>query len=173
MYAIGARIYMKPLLPGEASMLDLDRTMQAGKRSLLRRLKGQLLQQTVFSPAAKAMLASAVQVKVKQSSLQVVSSHPGFLPLLEGQKREQMKWLTKARAPIPIVLHSGKLIFRNATPASMSRGAWWHPGRTPTNYVDKAKELTRKFMQERMVKEFEKNLRLRMSGAGQKKMKSR
>jgi hypothetical protein len=173
MYAIGARIYMKPLLPGDAALLDIGKTLQAGKRSLLRQLRGKLLQQTVFSPAAKQMLSKAVQVKIKQSSLQIVSNHPGFLPLLKGQDRMQMKWLTKARAPIPIVLDSGKLIFRNATPAGMARGAWWHPGRTPTNYIDKATELTRKFMRNRMMKEFEKNLRLRMSGAGKKSMKTR
>jgi hypothetical protein len=169
MFAIGARIYMKPLLPGELSVgLDMGKIMEAGKRSLLRRLKGKLLQQTVFSPQAKAMLANAVKVKVKQSSLQVVSDHPGFLPLLRGQDRMQMKWLTKARAPIPIVLDDGRLIFRTATPASMARGSWWHPGRAPTDYVDKAKALTRDFMREKILKEVERNmaLRLKMAAAG-------
>jgi len=170
---IGARIYMKPLLPGQGLQLDLRRVMEAGKRALLRRLRGKLLQQTAFSPRAKAALAAAVQVKIKQSSLQVVSDHPAFMPLIKGQPKRQMTWLTKARAPIPIITDTGRLIFRNATPASMERGRWWHPGRAPSNYVDKAKELTRDFMRDRVMKDLEKNLRLRMTQAGGKTLRTR
>lgn len=161
MFAIACRIYMKPLMPGDLGSLDMGKVMEAGKRSLLRRLRGKLLQQTAFTPKAKAMLARAIQVKIKQSSLQVVSDHPGFLPLLKGQKHAQMKWLTKARAPIPIVLDDGRLIFRSATKASMERGSWWHPGRAPTDYVDKAKALTRDFMRNRMLQEVERNMALK------------
>lgn len=162
MFAIGCRIYMKPLQPGDLGSLDLNKVMEAGKRSLLRRLRGKLLQQTVFTPRAKAALARAIQVRIKQSSLQVVSNHPAFLPLIKGQKSEQMTWLTKARAPIPIVLDDGRIIFRSATAASMGRGSWWHPGRAPTDYVDKAKALTRDFMRNRMLQEIERNLALRL-----------
>ncbi len=170
---IGARIYMKPLLPGQGLQIDLDRIMVAGKRALLRRLKGKLLQQTAFTPRAKAALAAAVQVQIKKSSLQVTSDHPAFMPLITGQEKRQMTWLTKARGPIPIITDTGQLIFRNATPASMERGAWWHPGRAPTNYVDKAKELTRKFMRDRVMKDLERNLRLRLTQAGGKTQRSR
>ena len=176
MFAIGARIYMRPLVPGDLQNVDLGRVMEAGKRSLLRRLRGKLLQQTVFSPQAKAMLAKAIKVKVLQSSIQVVSDHPAFLPLIKGQRREQMQWLTKAKAPIPIVLDNGKLIFRSATPQSMANGRWWHPGRAPTDYIDKAKALTKDFMRTTMAKEIERNIRLRLAGAsskGPRKMKSR
>ncbi len=173
MFAIGARVYMKPLHPGERFHLDVIKLMEQSKRALLRRLRGNLLQQQVFSPAAKRALNKAIQVKVKSSSLQITSEHPAFLPLLKGQKSEQMTWLTKARAPIPIILDSGKLIFRNATPASMARGAWWHPGRTPTDYLDKARHMTREYMRDKMMKEVQKNFELRMSRAGKKVMKSR
>ena len=169
---IGARIYLKPLLPEDFSGLDLEKIMQAAKKSLLRRLKGKLLQQTVFTPRAKAALAKSIQVKILPSSLQVVTDHPGFLPLVKGQKRQQMTWLTKARAPIPIILDNGELIFRNATPASMERGAWWHPGRTPSHYVDKAKAMTRKFMRERMLKEVARNMNLCMTHATAKGLKN-
>lgn len=165
MPAIAARIYIKPLQPGDIQHLDLQKIMEAGKRALLRRLRGKLLQQTAFSAAAKKTLAQSIQIKIKPSSLQVVSSHPGFLPLIKGQKKEQMAWLTKARAPIPIVLDSGELIFRNATPASMSRGAWWHPGRTPSSYIDRAKEMTREFLRTKMMKETMKHLKLMLSQA--------
>ena len=173
MQMIGARIYMKPLLPGQADLIDINKVMRAGKRALLRRLRGKLLQQTAFSPAAKFVLSQSIQIKIKPSSLQVVSNHPAFLPLVKGQKKEQMTWLTKARVPIPIVLDTGRIIFRNATPASMERGAWWHPGRTPANYIDKAKMLTRNFMHKRMIKDIEKHMRLRMSGAGTKTLVSK
>lgn len=83
-----------------------------------------------------------------------------------------MTWLTKARAPIPIILDSGQLIFRNATLASMSRGGWWHPGRHPTDYVNKAKKLTRDFMRTKIMKETEKHVILMMrqasKGAGKR-----
>lgn len=173
MYAIGARIYMKPLVPGEGLQLDLDKVMRSGKRALLRRLRGKILQQTAFTPRAKAALAAHVKVKIKASSLQVVSDHPAFLPLLKGQRSQQMRWLTKARAPIPIVTDTGRLIFRSATPRSMDRGRWWHPGRAPTNYVDKAKELTRDFMRQRIMKDLERNVRLRISQAGGRTLRSR
>lgn len=173
MFRIGVRIYMKPLVPGDLKFFDMGKIMAAGKRSLLRRLRGKLLQQTVFTPQAKAMLAKSIQVKIKQSSLQIVSDHPAFMPLIKGQKREQMKWLTRARAPIPIVLDSGKIIFRTATPASMSRGAWWHPGRAPTDYIDKAKEMTRQFMKTKMMKEVERSMHLRLANGGAKGPKMR
>jgi hypothetical protein len=172
MSIIGARIYLKPLLPEDIRGLDLEKLMQAAKKSLLRRLRGKLLQQTVFTPEAKAALAKSIQVKVMPSSLQVITNHPGFLPMVKGQKRQQMTWLTKARAPIPIILDSGELIFRSATPASMERGSWWHPGRTPSNYVDKAKAMTRKFMRERMLKEITRNMSLQMTHTTAKGLKN-
>jgi hypothetical protein len=162
---IRLRIYAKPLVPGDMAGIDIKKILESGKRSLLARLRGKLLQQTAFSPAAKKTLARAVQVKVMPSSLRVTASHPAFLPLIKGQKREQMTWLTKARAPIPIVLDDGTLIFRNATPASMQRGAWWHPGRNPATYVDKARELTKKFLRTKVLKEIQRNLHQSMARA--------
>jgi hypothetical protein len=173
-FMIETRVYLKPLAPGGLDDdLPLAKILQAGKQSLLRRLRGKLLQQTAFTPRAKAALSKSIQVVVKESSLQIGSSHPAFLPLIRGQKRQQMRWLTKARAPIPIFLDDGRLIFRSATRASMGRGAWWHPGRAPTNYVDKAKALTRKFMRERITEEMEKLRQTRMSHLPSKMIRSR
>lgn len=173
MFIIGARIYMKPLGPGDMGTVDLDRVMRAGKRALLRRLRGKLLQQTTFSPQAKAALAQSIQVKVLKSSIQIGSNHPGFLPLIKGQKKSQMQWLVKARVPIPIILDNGQLIFRNASPASMARGRWWHPGRGPTDYVEKAKELGRDFIRKKFMSEMERIRKLRMSTLPSQTIKTR
>jgi hypothetical protein len=160
------RIYMKPLFAGNVAV-DVTKVMERGKAALLRRLRDRLRQQ-VFSPAAKAALSRAMSIKIKPSSLQLVARHPGFMPLLGGQKREQMTWLTKARAPIPIVLDSGKIIFRSATPLSMQNGRWWHPGRRPTNYLQKAREETRQYLRATMTKEIMKSIKLQMARATMK-----
>jgi hypothetical protein len=174
---IGVRVYMKPLLPpGRAgARIPVDKVLQRSKQHLLRRLKANLLQ-TTFSPQAKAALARAVSIRLKPSSLQVVAKHPAYRPLVEGQHPVQMRWLLKARRPIPIVLDDGRLIFRNATPRSMvqsSLGAkpgWWHPGRTPQNYVEKAKEEMRKHIREYLLKDVMQNFRSSMAGGRMKQI---
>ena len=53
----------------------------------------------------------------------VVAKHPGFRPLLEGRKQQQMKWLVKATRPIPSSDSSGSVISPNP---------WVRPGSVPT-----------------------------------------
>ncbi len=156
---IATRVYLKPLLPTRPLRnLDLDYVLRRAKRDLLRRVKGKLLQ-TTFSDRAKKALAEKIRIEIKPSSLRIVSNHPAFAPLLRGQKSGQMTWLTKARRPIPIITESGELIFRNATARSMANGHWFHPGRKPSDFVDKAKAESRAFLKQRLREDLKKQVR--------------
>ena len=162
---VTTRVYMKPLLPGAGSNnLDLRKVLERSKRDLLRRLKANL-RQAAFSEQARRVLGKAVTVKIMPSSLHVIANHPAFRPLVEGQRSKQMTWLTKAKAPIPIVLDTGKLIFRSATPRSMADGKWWHPGRASSNYIDKAKEETRQYIRDKLAKEVVRQLSKSLASA--------
>lgn len=156
---IAARVYAKPLLPTKPLRgLDIDTVLKRMRRDLLRRLKAQLTQ-TTFSDAAKKALARAIKIEVKTSSLRVTSNHPAFGPLVRGQRHQQMAWLTKAKRPIPIVTDSGKLIFRTATAKSMQDGKWVHPGRKPSDFVDKAKDASRTYVKTKLREEIRKRFK--------------
>jgi hypothetical protein len=70
-----------------------------------------------------------------------------------------MKWLVKAKVPIPIITETGELIFRSATAKSMANGKWQHPGRHASDFVEKAKEESRKFIKEKLAKELAQQLK--------------
>jgi hypothetical protein len=145
-----AKIYGKPLVKGlEASP---DKALQRVKFSVLRRLRDKLVQ-APFSERAKRALAKSLQVVVGESSLTLYSKHPAFVQLMRGQKKGQMTWLAKARAPIPIITESGELIFRFATIKSMKDGKWVHPGRPPYNFIEKAKDEAKNQIRKAMVAE--------------------
>jgi hypothetical protein len=137
---------------------DIQQAMQMLNRSIMRRLRA-ALQTTDYSPSAKRMLASAVRIEIKQSSLAVTVNHPAFKPLIMGQKSQQMTWLTKARAPIPIVTDDGQLIFRSATAKSMANGKWVHPGRPSTGIIEKVREEAREAVKKRIAADIRKRLR--------------
>lgn len=147
-------VYKKPL---EVAELQDKNPLDRFKRELTKRLKSEL-QQEAFSDDAKRALGKAIRVEVKPHSLQVTARHPAWRPLVEGQKSEQMTWLTKSKAPIPIITEKGELIFRSATPRSMKNGSWVHPGREPSHFVDRAKRQARKYVKEKMAKELAKVL---------------
>jgi hypothetical protein len=155
---IAARVYLKPLLPRLRRGITTDDVLRRIRQDLLRRVKKTLLQ-TTFSDRAKKALHQAIKVEVKPSSLRITAKHPAFGPLVAGQRKGQMKWLAKAKRPIPIITEKGELIFRNATPRSMERGSWIHPGREPSDFVEKAKKATREFMQEKLPEEFGRKLK--------------
>ena len=134
-------IYKKPLTQGEFQG-DLETVLKRLKGHFLRRLRMQLMQ-TTFSKAAKVAFSKAMKVEIKKSSIQMTVLHPAWLPMIKGQRSQQMIWLKRAQAPIPIITESGKLIFRSATPKSMQNGKWVHPGRKPSNFVEKARQETR------------------------------
>lgn len=146
-------IYGKPLIRG----LDVtpEMALKRVKFSVLARLRQKLLQST-FSDRAKKAFAKAIQIETGPSSLTLISSHPGFTNMMRGRKQSQMKWLVKARAPIPIITEKGELIFRSATPKSMADGKWIHPGRPPYDFVEKAKEEAKLQIRKAMVAEVRK-----------------
>lgn len=154
------RINLKPLVPGK----DLDKVnpakvLKSLQREVLKSLRYQILLQTTFSNRAKKALYNGVKITTGPKSITVKAMHPAFRPLLEGQRAGQMKWLVKARAPIPIVTEEGELIFRNATPRSMQNGSWYHPGRQPTRVIEKARAEAREIVRKRVLKDIKKQLR--------------
>jgi len=156
---IASRVYLKPLLPGELpGDRDVSVFLKHSKRDLLRRVRSKL-KQTTFSDRAKRALSKALKIEVKPSSLRIVALHPAFAPLVKGQKAEQMTWLTKARRPIPIVTERGEIIFRSATAKSMQDGRWIHPGRRPSDFIEKAKKESRAFLKTKFEKEVRKQVR--------------
>lgn len=159
---LASRVYLKPLLPDNFSPADPEATLKRVKKDLLRRIRRKLMQQTTFSERARKAFSKALKIEVKQSSLVIIGNHPGFGPLLRGQKYGQMKWLTKASRPIPIVTDDGKLIFRNATSKSMANGKWIHPGRKPQDFVEKAKTEGKAFLKAKFAQEITRHMRTAM-----------
>lgn len=147
-----------PLLDPDNLTADAHRALVMLNRSIMRRLRA-ALQTTDYSPRAKRMLASAVRIEIKQSSLVVTVNHPAFKPLIMGQKSQQMTWLAKARAPIPIITDDGQLIFRSATAKSMRDGRWVHPGRPSTGVVEKVREEAREAIKKRIAADIRRRLR--------------
>jgi hypothetical protein len=133
-------IYKKPLT-GELKG-DVATVLKKVERQFLRRLRIQL-SQTGFSNDAKRAFSKAMKIEVKKSSILLTVLHPAWRPMVEGQKSRQMLWLKRAKAPIPIITESGKLIFRSATAKSMADGKWIHPGRKPSNFVELARRETK------------------------------
>lgn len=155
------RVNLKPLIPATALDIDTAKVLKRLEREVLKQLRSRITQET-FSNRAKRALSKAIQIVVGPNSLTITTNHPAFKPLLEGQKAGAMTWLLKAKNPIPIITESGELIFRTATAKSMQDGSWQHPGRSPTNLVDKAKQEARKLITKRLETEIRKQLRKSM-----------
>jgi len=151
---IASRVYLKPLLP-DAFNGDIDLTLRQAKNEVLKRIRAKLMD-SAFSRRAKRSLSKAIKVEIKPSSLVVTVNHPAFAPLVLGQRKGKMRWLLKARRPIPIITDDGKLIFRTASAKSMGqKKRWVHPGRPPSDFVERAKKDAR----ETLKAKFEKDLR--------------
>jgi hypothetical protein len=146
-------IYGKPLVKGLG--ISPERALRRVKQSVLYRVRQKLFQSN-FSDRAKRAFYKAITIEQGPSSLTILSSHPGFVNMMRGRKKRQMSWLTKARAPIPIVTDSGELIFRNATVKSMRDGKWVHPGRGPYDFIDKAKEEAKVSIRKAVLSEMKK-----------------
>ncbi len=157
------RVNLRPLLtPEEWERVNPTRVLQTLRQAILKRLKDNILQET-FSPAAKRALAEGMRARLGPNSVTVVAVHTAFRPLLEGQKAGQMAWLTKAKAPIPIVTDEGELIFRSATPKSMANGSWYHPGRAKTGVLERARAEARDVVRKRVRKDIVRQLRVGLS----------
>jgi hypothetical protein len=143
-------LYGKPLLRGIGA--SPENALNRVKFSVLKRLRDKLVQST-FSERAKKALAKALVVEVGPSSITLYSKHPAFTYLMKGQRKGQMRWLTKARAPIPIITEDGRLIFRSATIKSMKNGKWVHPGRASHDFVETAKREAKTQIRKAIVSE--------------------
>ncbi len=145
-----ATIYGKPFLREVES--SPDKALNRVKFSVLTRLRLKLVQ-SAFSDRAKKALSQSLKVKQGPSSITFYSTHPAFIQLMRGQRKGQMQWLTKARAPIPIITETGELIFRSATIKSMKDGKWIHPGRPPYDFVERAKKEAKEQIRKAIVLE--------------------
>jgi hypothetical protein len=145
-----ATIYGKPFLRDVET--SPDKALNRVKFSVLSRLRLKLVQST-FSDRAKKALSRSLKVKQGPSSITFYSNHPAFIQLMRGQRKGQMRWLTKARAPIPIITETGELIFRSATIKSMKDGKWVHPGRPPYDFIEKAKKEPKEQIRKAVVLE--------------------
>lgn len=157
------RVNLKPLIrPYDLDQVNAERVLKRLRKEIMKQLKAQIQQET-FSPAAKRLLLRSFETVVGPRSVTVIAKHPAFLPLLEGQQKGQMKWLTKAKRPIPIVTDTGELIFRSATAKSMADGRWVHPGREPTTVIEKTREIARATLKKHIKKELIQQLRAAMA----------
>jgi len=155
---IAARVYLKPLLP-DSFEEDANQVLKQTKNALLKRMRSRIAG-SAFSSRAKRALSKAVKVEVKASSLVMTVNHPAFEPLVKGQSKGKMKWLLKAKRPIPIITDDGELIFRTASARSMgTKKRWVHPGRPPSDIVETAKKDAREAIKARLEKEMVKKLR--------------
>lgn len=148
-------VYGKPLIEGLAS--SPERALKMLKMDVLRRIRLKLLQST-FSDRAKKAFSRALAVNIGPSSLTIVAKHPAFAMMLKGRDKKQMRWLVKAKAPIPIITEEGELIFRSATPRSMANGKWVHPGRKGADFLEQAKKEAKEAIKKRLIAEVRKTV---------------
>lgn len=154
-----ARVNLKPLAAETMlAKLNPEKVLKSVRKEILKSIRKKIKQEA-FSPKAQKALAKGLKTKLGPSSLTVVATHPAFLPLIRGQKSGQMRWLQKSPTPIPIVLDTGKVIFRTASAKSMNDGRWIHPGRKPTRIIDMARKEAREIVKKRMKKELQRQLR--------------
>lgn len=155
---IVSHVKYKPLVPaGALDLFDPGKVLRGLKKEIFKEIQSRIMQEA-FTPAAKKALLNGFRLTIGDSRMVITAVHPAFRPLMGGQKSAQMRWLTKARAPIPIVLDSGEVIFRSATPRSMDNGSWYHPGRKPVQVVEEARVAARNIVKDRLRAHFQQHL---------------
>lgn len=132
-------VYRKPAIGEFESVVDKAESLKFLAKSLHAYIRKHI-QATAYSQKAKSFLSRVLKVRSSGNRVSILATHPAFRPLILGQPKHQMRWLVKAKSPIPIVTDSGELIFRWATPRSMADGKWIHPGRPATGVIRKARE---------------------------------
>lgn len=153
------RVNLKPLVSlQDLEKISVERVLSGLKQSMLKRIRQGILQ-APLSGRARAALYNGLKIKVGPKSITVIATHPAFRPLLEGQKTGQMTWLTKAKAPIPIVTDTGEVIFRSASPRSMENGSWYHPGREKTTIIEKARKDAREALRQNVARDLRRQIR--------------
>ena len=77
-----------------------------------------------------------------------------------GVRKHKMKYLTKAKRPIPIKLKTGEVIFRWASAKSMARKqSWTHPGIKPKRFLEDGIKKLKKEFRERIKEDSSKYFR--------------
>lgn len=80
-----------------------------------------------------------------------------------GVRRHKMRYLQKAKRPIPIKLKSGELIFRWASPKSMAKpGSWTHPGISAKKFLQAGLKQMRNDFKNRLNTELHKYLKKKL-----------
>lgn len=87
---------------------------------------------------------SSVNYKMTPQGVRFIVDEPA--PYLEkGIRKHQMKYLMKAKSPIPIDVGDANAIFRWASPRSMQEGKWIYPGfKRGKGFMSSAVKRTRK-----------------------------
>lgn len=154
-----ARVNVKPLaLADELAKLNTEKVLKSLRKEIMKGLKARIMEAS-FSQQARNALARGIKMVLGPSSITVYATHPAFMPLVKGMKSQQMTWLLGARAPIPIVLDSGEVIFRTATARSMRHGGWRHPGHKATTIVEQARREARDVIKKRIQRELQRQFR--------------
>lgn len=154
-----SKVYFKPLVPQSMlSEVSPGHVFRRFQKEMLREIKREF-QSGAFSPRARRALSKSLSMTVQGKTLVIESNHPGWRPLVEGQRPGPMTWLAKARAVVPIVTDQGKVIFRTATPRSLKGGGWVHPGRKNTHLIDRAKQTARAHLKEILREELSQQFR--------------
>jgi NAD(P)-dependent dehydrogenase (short-subunit alcohol dehydrogenase family) len=148
---------IKNAFSGLGGKLNPSDALGKMKSDMLKGMKKVLTQET-YSKAATKALAQALTIEVRPSGVRITANHPAWRTLIEGQKKQQMRWLLKSKTPIPIITETGKVIFRNATAKSMANGKWVHPGRPKGDFLDQARKYAHDFLQDRLGIEVKKQI---------------
>lgn len=158
-------MYGKPLTRGTPLEDEVDRRslLEETGDLAIEEIKKEIRRLT-FKGSAKNLLDSFSYRVEGKSTLIIESNHPAVKYLDKGVRSYQMKHLTKADKPIPIVMDDGSVIFRTATPKSMQEGKWVHPGIRGKNFLDKGLEKAREKIKEKVKEDIKNRLLKRMQG---------
>ena len=160
-----ARINIKPLAKADDWVkLDAGQLLKSIRKEIMKSLKAKIMQ-GAFSKRARDVLSKGLKTVIGPNSLTVYATHPAFMPLVKGMKSQTMTWLLGAKAPIPIVLDTGEIIFRTASARSMRHGGWKHPGHQATTIVEQARREAREVVKRRIRREIQKQLRTGLKAA--------
>lgn len=153
-------VYVKPILKGMGNG-DLAKL-------LLGRLKYSIARagQKYIKDAAKSAFAGrgnrirkSVGYTIGKKSVTFHISKIGFFHNF-GVAKHKMKYLQKAKRPIPIELKNGEVIFRWASKKSMRRkGSWTHPGIAPKKFLEQGIQNLKKELRSRLMKDAGRYLR--------------
>lgn len=153
-------IYLKPVLKGIKS--------RDWGKLLLGRLKYSLArsgQKHIRDAAKKAFATGGNRVRKSVGytiGRKSVTFHVGKVGFFHnfGVSKHKMKYLQKAKRPIPIELKNGEVIFRWASKKSMRRrGSWTHPGIKPKKFLEKGIEKMKNEFRSRLAEDTGRYLR--------------